>query len=98
MKAWHARRARQMDQGVLFAMTYGGWGDREYGLGRNEIAIKTWSGKLKCPRLVVRSDEEAVHVDRECLPKGSEELDEAVVIGGRDIGFIKRIVSGLMGY
>ncbi|KAK0643353.1 Alpha/Beta hydrolase protein [Cercophora newfieldiana] len=82
MKAWHARRAREMDEEVLFALAYGGWGDPEFGLGRTEVAVKTWSGNLKCPHLVVGGSEEAVHVDRGVLPRGSE-LDEIVLIEGK---------------
>lgn len=81
-KTWHARRCREMDPDVFFALCWGGWGDREFGLGRKEVAVATFSGKLKCPRLTFGCDEEAVRVDRDELPRGSE-ADEVVVVGGK---------------
>lgn len=81
-RTWHARRCREMDPDVFFALCWGGWGDREFGLGRKEVAVATFGGKLKCPRLTFGCDEEAVRVDREELPRGSE-VDEVLIIGGK---------------
>ncbi|KAK0710757.1 Alpha/Beta hydrolase protein [Lasiosphaeris hirsuta] len=80
-KAWHARRAAQMDPLVMYALSWGGWGDRENGLGRKEVAVREYSGRLKCPRLTFGCNEEAVAADKNELPKGSD-LDECVLIEG----------------
>ncbi|KAK4444907.1 alpha beta hydrolase protein [Podospora aff. communis PSN243] len=82
MKAWHARRAKAMDPEVMFALCWGGWGDREDGLGRTEVAVRQWKGRLECPHLVVGSSEDAVRVDRGELWRG-DKLDEIVVIEGK---------------
>ncbi len=81
-KAWHANRARAMDPDVLYAMCWGGWGERESGLGRTEVAVSEFGGgKRKGPRLTFGCDEEAVRVDREVLKNGAE--DEVVTVEGR---------------
>ena len=81
-RTWHARRCREMDDNVFFALCWGGWGDWEFGLGRKEVAIKTFGGKLRAPRLTFGCDEEAVGVDRNELPKGSD-VDDVVVVTGK---------------
>lgn len=79
-KAWHRRRASQMDEQVMYAMAWGSWGNVD-ALGRKEVAITQFSGRLKCPRLTFGSNEDAVAADRNDIAKGSE-LDECAVIDG----------------
>ncbi len=78
LKTYHARRAMGMDEQVLFALCWGGFGDPK-SLGRKESVIDQLGGKRHCPRLTFGSDEEAIAVDRDDLPKGSS-MDECVVI------------------
>ncbi|KAL7943885.1 Alpha/Beta hydrolase protein [Trichoderma barbatum] len=80
-KTWHIRRAKEMNEQVMYAMSWGGWGTVEC-LGRKETAIAEFGGKLKCPRLTIGSNEHAVAVDRNDIAEGSE-LDECVVIEGK---------------
>ncbi|WQF84357.1 Putative alpha/beta hydrolase-1 [Colletotrichum destructivum] len=82
-KTWHLRRMAQLDKAVLFAQCWGGWGDPEHSLGRQENAVKAFAGKLKCPRVTFGSNDWYVATDRDHLPKGDEELDEIVVIEGK---------------
>lgn len=82
-KTWQLRRMAQLDPRVAYAACWGAWGDAEDSLGRRGNAVKLLGGKLKCPRLTLGSSEWYVATDREHMPKGSEELDEVVVIEGR---------------
>ncbi|OBR04410.1 Alpha/beta hydrolase [Colletotrichum higginsianum IMI 349063] len=56
-KTWHLRRMAQLDKAVLFAQCWGGWGDPEHSLGRQENAVKAFAGKLKCPRVTFGSND-----------------------------------------
>ncbi|OHE98448.1 alpha/beta hydrolase fold [Colletotrichum orchidophilum] len=82
-KTWHLRRMAQFDKAVMYALCWGGWGDAEHSLGRQENAVKAFAGKLRCPRLTLGSDDWYVATDREHLPKGDEALDEVVLIEGK---------------
>ncbi|KAL2883178.1 hypothetical protein SGCOL_001366 [Colletotrichum sp. CLE4] len=82
-KTWHLRRMAQFDGAVMYALCWGGWGDAEHSLGRQENAVKAFGGKLKCPRLTLGSNDWYVATDREHLPKGDEALDEIVLIEGK---------------
>ncbi|KAF6809130.1 alpha/beta hydrolase fold [Colletotrichum sojae] len=82
-KTWQLRRMAQLDPKVAYAICYGGWGDAEDSLGRRGNSARAFGGKLKCPRLTMGSSEWYVATDREHMPKGSEELDEIVIIEDR---------------
>ncbi|KAK1750327.1 alpha beta hydrolase protein [Echria macrotheca] len=67
-KTWHVRRAQEMDEGVVYALSWGTWGDRR-SLARKEIVAEEYRDKRKCPRLTLGSSEFAVVADRDVLPR-----------------------------
>ena len=78
MEAWHRRRMLETPKHVILACVHGSFENKDT-LGREEVAIATFKGKIAGPWLVVGSSEEWVRVDRGLIPEGP--ANEVLVIG-----------------